>query len=102
MKEDLRGLGSRRLLERERAEVGDVGGAVGQAEVGASAVLGCKVAGDARGRGGDRGVGMKVDLPELEGAPEPLDEEVVAPGASAVHAHLDAVVMYQPGEVGAR
>lgn len=61
-----------------------------------------EVAPDAGGRDGHRLVAVQVDLLVLERAPEPLDEDVVAPAAFPIHADRDAVVLEQPGEVGAR
>jgi hypothetical protein len=45
---------------------------------------------------------MEIDLLVLEGAPEPFDEDVVAPAALAVHADLDTVGLGQPREGGTR
>src|SRR5512139_3799611 len=42
---------------------------------------------------------MEVDLFVLDALPQALDEEVVAPGALAVHAELDAVLL-DPGDEG--
>src|SRR4249919_541141 len=45
-----------------------------------------------RGAGlGDRVVSSQVDLLVLDRSPEPLDEDVVAPGTLAVHADRDPV-----------
>src|SRR3954452_24026548 len=47
---------------------------------------------------GDRVVSSKVDLLALDRSPEPLDEDVVAPGTLAVHADGDPVLGQRPGE----
>src|SRR3954466_1482987 len=47
---------------------------------------------------GDRVVSSKVDLLVLDRSPEPLDEDVVAPGTLAVHADGDPVLGQRPGE----
>src|SRR3954447_18362949 len=52
-----------------------------------------------RGAGvGDRVVSSEVDLLVLDRSPEPLDEDVVAPGTLAVHADGDPVPGQPPGE----
>src|SRR3990172_150048 len=79
-------------------EVCLVGGAVGEARVRTASVVEREVAPDAGGGGGDGVVRVQVDLLVLEGAPEPLDEDVVAPAAPAVHADPDAVLEQEPGE----
>ena len=43
-------------------------------------------------------VGLEVDLLVLHRSPEPLDEHVVAPGALAVHADGDPVLLKDAGE----
>ena len=48
----------------------------------------------------DAGVGAQVDLLVLDRPPEPLDEDVVAPGALAVHADRDLGGLQHLGEVG--
>src|SRR3982750_2403280 len=47
---------------------------------------------------GDRVVSSEVDLLVLDRSPEPLDEDVVAPGTLAVHADGDAVPGRHAGE----
>jgi hypothetical protein len=44
-------------------------------------------------------VGPQVDFFVLDRSPEPLDEDVVAPGALAVHADVDAVTFEEVDEV---
>ena len=43
-------------------------------------------------------IGAQVNLLVLDGPPEPLDEDVVAPCPSSVHADGDAIVAQQAGE----
>src|SRR5439155_25818515 len=45
--------------------------------------------------------GPEIDLFVFDRAPEPLDEDVVAPGALAIHADRDRVLDQQAGELGA-
>src|SRR3954466_7057699 len=47
---------------------------------------------------GDRVVSSEVDLLVLDRSPEPLDEDVVAPGTLAVHADGDPVPGQHTGE----
>jgi hypothetical protein len=49
---------------------------------------------------GHRVVGVQVDFLILEGAPEPLDEDVVPPAPETIHADLDAVIEEQTRERG--
>ena len=49
----------------------------------------------------DAVVGSEIDLFVFDRAPEPFDEDVVAPGSLAVHADGDGVRQEQAGEVGA-
>src|SRR6185312_15039637 len=52
-----------------------------------------------RGAGlGDRVVSSEVDLLVLDRSPEPLDEDVVAPGTLAVHADGDSAPGQHAGE----
>jgi hypothetical protein len=41
---------------------------------------------------------MQVHFLVLDALPQALDKEVVAPGASTVHAELDPVVLHSPDE----
>ena len=50
---------------------------------------------------GDAVIGLEIDFLVFDRAPEPFDEDVVAPGAFAVHADRDSVVGQQAGEGGA-
>ena len=53
-----------------------------------------------RGAGfGDAGVGPEIDFLVFDRAPQPLDEDVVAPGALAVHADGDARVLERLDDV---
>src|SRR5215212_8657625 len=47
----------------------------------------------------DRVIGPEIDLLVLDRPPEPLDEDVVAPGTLAVHADGDAGLVQHAGEV---
>ena len=60
-----------------------------------------EVAVEALHDGGHRVVGVQIDLFVFQGAPEPLDEDIVAPAALAVHAELNAVGLGHVGEVAA-
>ena len=51
--------------------------------------------------GGDRVVGLEVNLLVLDAFPESFDEDVIAPAAFAIHADLDPVVLEQVGEIAA-
>src|ERR1035437_9380048 len=84
--------------KREREEVCLVGGAVGETRVRTSGVVKREVASDPGGGRRYRVVPVEIDLLVLEGAPEALDEDVVAPAAATIHADADAVVEQQTGE----
>src|SRR4051794_25542322 len=43
-------------------------------------------------------IGPQVDLLVFHRAPQPLDEHVVPPGAAAIHADADRLVLQHPGE----
>src|SRR3954468_1850979 len=47
---------------------------------------------------GDGAVSSEVDLLVLDRSPEPLDEDIVAPSALAVHADPDPITGQYPGE----
>ena len=47
----------------------------------------------------DDKTGSEIDLLVLDRPPEPLDEDVVAPGTLAVHADGDAGLVQHAGEV---
>src|SRR3974390_1176870 len=82
-------------------EIGLIRGASAKARMRSLAVVEIQIPAD-RGAGlGDAVIGPQIDLLILYRSPEPLDEDVVAPGALAVHADLDAVVGQQTGEGGA-
>jgi hypothetical protein len=59
-----------------------------------AAIVEVEVAPDGGARLGHIVVGSEIDLFVLDAAPQPLDEDVVPPGALAVHADRNAV----PGE----
>ena len=66
--------------------------------MGSLGVVEAEVATD-RGSGiGHRVIGAQVDLLVFDGSPEPLDENVVTPGALAVHADRDVGVEKHAGE----
>lgn len=46
-------------------------------------------------------VGMQIDLLILERSPQPLDKDIVAPRAAAIHADRDRVLQQQAGECSA-
>jgi len=50
---------------------------------------------------GHRVVGVQIHFLILDALPQPLDKDVVAPGAFAVHADLDAVLLHQVDKLGA-
>jgi hypothetical protein len=64
-----------------------IGGAPVKGGVRPSAVVEVEVAGDRLSGFADAVVGVQIDLLVLDGAPEALDEDVVPPGALAVHAY---------------
>ena len=69
--------------------------------MGPSGVVEAEVAAD-RGSGIGHGIiGAQVDLLVFDRPPEPLDEDVVTPGALAVHADRDTRVEEHAGEGGA-
>src|SRR5271168_3834509 len=79
-------------------KIGLVRCAGAKARVRSLAVVEVQIAAD-RGPGlGDAVVGPQIDLLVFDRSPEPLDEDVVAPGALAVHADPDAVVGQKAGE----
>lgn len=57
------------------------------------------VPGDVGPRGADAVVGLQADAFVLDAALQPLDEDVVAPGAASVHRESAAALEYSPGEV---
>src|SRR5260370_301462 len=66
--------------------------------MGSLGVVEAEVAPD-RGSGiGHRVIGAQIDLLVFDGSPEPLDENVVTPGALAVHADRDVGVEKHAGE----
>src|SRR3954463_4313692 len=93
----LPGLGCHGL--RQPIEVGLVRRLPVKAGVGSPSIVEGQIPAD-RGPGlADRVVGPEVDLLVLDRSPEPLDEDVVAPGALAVHADGDAGLAQHAGEV---
>ncbi len=51
--------------------------------------------------GRDRIVGFQIHIFVLDVLPRPLDEDVVAPAALAVHADLNAMLIEHSGELAA-
>ena len=67
-------------------------------ECGPRAIVEVQIPAD-RGAGlADAVVGVQIDLLVLDRSPDPLDEDVVAPGALAVHADRDLVLRSAAGE----
>src|SRR5271167_2799138 len=63
-----------------------------------SVIVEAEVAPDRRARLGSGVVGPEIHLLVLDAAPQPLDEDIVPPGALAVHADGDAVFDQHAGE----
>ena len=93
-------LGSRR--ERPRVEVHGIGRAPVKGSMRTSGVEEGDVASDAGSSLGDGFIGMQVDLLVLHRSPQPLNEDVVAPGAAAIHADADLMTLENADEVGGR
>ncbi len=49
----------------------------------------------------DTVIGVQIDLLIFDRPPQPLDKDVVAPRAAAIHADRDRVLQQQAGECGA-
>ena len=60
-----------------------------------------EIATDRAARLADAIVGSQVDLLVFDASPQALDEHVVSPGASAVHADRDAMLQQHAGKVDA-
>src|SRR3954452_25529624 len=83
--------GSSRRDLRQPGGVGSIRRLPVKARVRSAGIVEAEIPAD-RGAGlGDRVVSSEVDLLVLDRSPEPLDEDVVAPGTLAVHADGDAV-----------
>ena len=67
----------------------------------ALAVVEVQIPADRSARFADTVVSPQIDLLVFDRAPEPLNEDVVAPRAPAIHADRDGVVEEQAGEVDA-
>jgi hypothetical protein len=67
-----------------------------QAGVRSNGVIELQVSADGSSCLADRGVGVQVDLLVLDGLPDALDEDVVAPAAFAVYADLDPFFFQPP------
>src|SRR5258708_2279128 len=70
-----------------------------KARIRALAVVEVQIPADRSARFAD--VGPQIDLLVFDRAPEPLNEDVVAPRAPAIHADRDGVVEERAGEVDA-
>src|SRR5208283_5113116 len=81
-----------------RAEVGLVRRLPVKARMGALTIEEVEIPAQRSARFGDGVVGLEVDLLVLHRSPEPFHEDVVAPGALAVHADGDAVLLKDAGE----
>ena len=64
----------------------------------AFAIVEIQISAEGGTRLADAVVGSQVDLLVLDRAPQPLDEDVVAPGTTAIHADGDRVPRQQGGE----
>src|ERR1700729_28034 len=84
--------------EGSRGEVGLVWRLAVKARMGALTIEKVEVPAQRSARFCDGVVGLEVDLLVLHRSPEPLDEHVVAPGALAVHADGDPVLLKDTGE----
>jgi len=61
-------------------------------------IIQIEVTTDASARVRDRVVGMKIPFFVFDRSPQSLNEYIVTPGAFAVHADADAMVLEQVGE----
>src|ERR1700729_663773 len=68
---------------------------------GSSGIVEVEVAADPLPSLADAVVGAQIDLLILHGAPEAFNEDVVPPGAPAVHADGDGILAQHAGEIGA-
>src|SRR6266498_1470890 len=66
--------------------------------MGPSSVVEVEIPADRMSRLADGFVGPQIDLLVFDAAPQPLDEDVVPPGALAVHADGDGVFDQHAGE----
>ena len=81
---------------RQVVEVGVIRRSSVKARMRALAVVEVQIPADRGARLADAVVGPQIDLFVFDRAPEPLDEDVVAPRAPAVHADRDGVVSSRP------
>ena len=84
-----------------KAEVGLVGRALVKARIGPARIIERQISADRRARLGDAVIGAQVDHFVFDAAPQPLDGDIVAPGALAVHAERDFRVQQNAREVEA-
>src|SRR6266851_6929472 len=82
-------------------EIGEIRRSSVKARMRALAIVEFQIAADRGACLADAVVGSEIDLFVFDRAPEPFDEDVVAPGSLAVHADGDSVRQEQAGEVGA-
>ena len=83
---------------RQPVEVGLVGRAPVKARMGPALVVEGEVPADRGARRADSVVGPQVDLFVFDRPPQPFDEDVVPPRASAVHADSDPRLPQHAGE----
>ena len=67
--------------------------------MGSAGVVPTDVFGNVGPRGADAVVGLEVHALVLHAAPQPFNEDVIAPGPTPVHAQLAALVQHRIGEV---
>src|ERR1700683_1309619 len=87
-----------RRRDWRRFEVSLVRGASVKARMRALSIVEVEIAAQRRASFRDRVVGFEIYLLVFYGFPEPLDENIVAPGAPAVHADGDPVREQDAGE----
>ena len=86
---------------RQVVEVGVIRRSGVKARMRPLAVVELQIPTDRGARLADAVIGPEVDLLVFDRAPEPLDEDVVAPRSLAVHADGDGLRQQQAGELGA-
>src|SRR5271166_5340681 len=86
---------------RQMGEVGVIRRSGVKTRMWTFAVIKVQIPADRGACPGDAAVSSKIDLLVFDRAPDPLDEDVVAPSPFAVHADRDGIVGQQAGERGA-
>jgi hypothetical protein len=84
--------------DRQRVEVGLIRGASVKTRMRSSAVEKFEIPADRISRLSNAFMGPQIHLLVLDAAPQPLDEDVIPPGALAVHADGDGVAGENAGE----